>query len=134
MKKLLLLFVAILTLNSCLNTDDLPNYEYEYIPIDEASTPVSFTLGQRDTIHLKYTFPSNCYNFDNIYYEYEGTSRTVAVIAYKDLDITCDEIPVEQEFDLVVNVSQRDDYLFKFYKGTDSDGKSIFEEVLIPVN
>ncbi|WP_435414033.1 hypothetical protein [Polaribacter aestuariivivens] len=134
MKHTVLLLVAILAFSSCLNTDDLPNYKYEFIGINEAETPTSFTFGARDTINLKYTLPNSCYSFDNIYYEYQDTARVVAVRAFVDLDAVCTQATIEKEYKLIVNVSQKQDYLFKFFKGKDTDGENIFEEIVIPVN
>ncbi len=134
MKKVLLLLTAITVLSSCLNADDLPNYKYEFLKIDEATTPGSFTLGQKDTIKIKYTLLNSCYSFDNIYYEHQDSTRIVAVRSYVDLDSNCAEVITQKEYDIIVNVAQEEDYIFKFYKGVDIDGENIFEEVIIPVN
>ncbi|AQS94607.1 hypothetical protein BXQ17_11235 [Polaribacter sp. BM10] len=133
MKKILLL-ISITLLSSCLNSDDLPNYRYEFLKIDEATTPNSFTFGEKDTIKIKYTLLNSCYNFDNIYYEYQDSTRIVAVRSYVNLDNDCQEVTTQKEYDIIVNVAQEEDYIFKFYKGVDIDGESIFEEVIIPVN
>lgn len=134
MKKILLLLISITLLSSCLNSDDLPNYRYEFLKIDEATTPNSFTFGEKDTIKIKYTLLNSCYNFDNIYYEYQDSTRIVAVRSYVNLDNDCQEVTTQKEYDIIVNVAQEEDYIFKFYKGVDIDGESIFEEVIIPVN
>lgn len=134
MKKILLLLISITLLSSCLNSDDLPNYRYEFLKIDEATTPNSFTFGEKDTIKIKYTLLNSCYNFDNIYYEYQDSTRIVAVRSYVNLDNDCHEVTTQKEYDIIVNVAQEEDYIFKFYKGVDIDGESIFEEVIIPVN
>ncbi|QNM84812.1 hypothetical protein H9W90_11480 [Polaribacter pectinis] len=134
MKKISLLLLAVVILSSCLNNDNTSNYTFEYIAIDEAETPTSFTFGEKDTITLKYSLPSSCYSFDRIYYDYQDTTRTVAVIAFVNLDGNCTEDIRQEEYKLPITANQREDYLFKFYKGRDNDGKSIFEEVVIPVN
>lgn len=134
MKKTLLLLTTIIILSSCLNTDDLPNYKYEFVAIDEATTPANFRFGKRDTITLKYTLPNTCYNFDNIYYDNQDTARVVAIRTYIDLDKNCAEVITQKEYKLIINVGQQEDYLFKFFKGKDSNGENIFEEVVIPVN
>ncbi|QTD36532.1 hypothetical protein JL193_10270 [Polaribacter batillariae] len=133
MKKLALLLIGIVVFSSCLN-DDKPNYTYEFVAIDEAKTPESFTFGKRDTITLKYTFKNSCYNFDNVYYEYQDTTRIVAIRALVNLDDACTEAIVEKEHKFIVTATQREDYLFKFFKGKDNDGENIFEEVVVPVN
>ena len=134
MKKLVLLLSVIL-LSSCLNNDDdLPKYKYEFIKIDEVTAPDNFTFGEKDTISIKYTLPNKCYHFNDIYYDYNDTIRTVAVRAIVDLDEFCAEVITQKEYKLIVNALQKEDYLFKFYKGKDNEGKSIFEEIVIPVN
>ncbi|QOD62488.1 hypothetical protein H9I45_11250 [Polaribacter haliotis] len=133
MKKIALLLITIVVFTSCLK-DDTPNYTFEYVAIDEAITPASFTFGEKDTIFLKYTFKNACYNFDNVYYEYQDTARVVAIKAFVDLDATCTDVAIEKEHKFIVTATQRQDYLFKFFKGKDSDGENIFEEIVVPVN
>lgn len=135
MKKIILLFASILLFYSCLNSDnDRVNLAFELLPIDEYTTPESFTFGQKDTIKIKYSLKNGCYYFDNIYYEYQDTTRIVAVRSIIDLDSNCTEAITQYDYDLVVTVAQEEDYVFKFYKGTDTNGDSIFEEVVVPVN
>tara|TARA_R110002126_G_scaffold30602_1_gene99751 strand:- start:8659 stop:9066 length:408 start_codon:yes stop_codon:yes gene_type:complete len=135
MKKIILLFASILLFYSCLNSDnDRVNLAFELLPIDEYTTPESFTFGQKDTIKIKYSLKNGCYYFDNIYYEYQDTTRIVAVRSIIDLDSNCTEAITQYDYDLVVTATQEKDYLFKFYKGQDTNGDSIFEEVVVPVN
>lgn len=120
---------------SCLNNEnDTPNYTFEYLPIDSAITPASFTFGEIDTISVKYSLPNGCYSFDRIYYETKDTTRIVAVSAFVQLDADCTEMIIEEEKKFVVKASQEEDYVFKFFKGVDSNGDNIFEEVIVPVN
>lgn len=133
MKKVALLIMGIVLFSACLN-NDYDNYVYEFVKIDEVNAPTSFTYGQKDTLKLKYSLKNSCYEFNDIYYEYQDTARVVAVRALVNIDATCKEVVTDREVDLVVEAVQREDYLFKIYKGTDSDGKSIFEEIVVPVN
>ena len=132
MKKILVLPLFIFLFISC--DDYTPIYELKILPIIEAKTPVSFTYRTSDTITLKYTLPNACYTFRNLYYESERNSRVVAVYALKDSEITCTQATIEKELKIPIHVLQEEDYLFKFYKGKDADGKSIFEEITVPVN
>ncbi|WP_405563710.1 hypothetical protein [Polaribacter sp. Asnod6-C07] len=136
MKKFILLFTAILLFNSCLNDEnnDYVNYGFELLPIDEYIVPSSFTFGEKDTIKVKYTFKNDCYSFDHVYYEYQDTTRIVAIQSLVDLDKTCTEQTTQYEFDMVITVIQEEDYIFKFWKGEDNNGENIFEEVVVPVN
>lgn len=136
MKKFILLFTSILLFNSCLNDDnsDYINYGYELLPIDEYTVPDSFTYGEKDTIKVKYTLKNDCYVFDHMYYEYKDSTRIVAVKTLVDLDKTCNEIATQYEYDMVITAIQKEDYVFKFWKGEDNNGENIFEEVVVPVN
>ncbi|UAM98090.1 hypothetical protein K8354_17715 [Polaribacter litorisediminis] len=133
LKKFTILCLAIVLFGSCLN-DNEPIFKYELLPIDEANVPASFTFGEQDTIAIKYTLPNSCYAFNNLYYEYQDTTRIVAARALVSLDVYCAEVIVQEEYKFVVNVSQEEDYVFKFWKGTDSNGENIFEEFVVPVN
>lgn len=133
MKKYALIFISIITFYACLDTDE-PNYTYDFVKIDSAETPASFTFGQTDTVKIKYTLPNNCYTFDKLYYEYKDTTRVVAVTAQISLDAVCTEQTREEEYSFPITVIQKEDYVFKFYKGKDTNGENIFDEVVVPVN
>ena len=135
MKKITLLLFGLLVVDSCQNNDNSAlNYTFEYIPIDSAITPTSLTLGEIDTISVKYSLPNSCYSFDRMYYEYKDSTRIVAVTALVKLDETCTQAIVQEEHKFTIRASQEQDYIFKFYKGKDSNGENIFEEVVVPVN
>lgn len=135
MKKIILLLAGLLLFYSCLNSNDNQvNFTYEFLPIDEYTAPSSFTFGEKDTIKLKYTLTNDCYFFDNLYYEYQDTTRIVAIRAVVDLDKTCTDTATQEDFNLIVTAKQEEDYVFKFYKGKDTNGENIFEEVIVPVN
>jgi len=135
MKKLALLLTGILVLSSCLTSENLPsNYTFEILTIDEYDVPDSFTVGEVDTVAVKYTLPNNCYSFENLYYEVQDTTRIVAVNSFVRLEENCSDVEVQEEYKFPIFVSQREDYVFKFYKGKDSNGEDIFDEVVVPVN
>lgn len=134
MKKIIILFLGAFIFTSCLNNENKTNFDFELLPIDEYTTPASFTFGEKDTIKLKYTFTNGCYSFDDVYYEYQDTTRIVAVRALVELDKACTEAIIQYEYNLIVQASQSEDYVFKFWKGKDSNGENIFDEVIVPVN
>ncbi|AUC85832.1 hypothetical protein CW731_11270 [Polaribacter sp. ALD11] len=133
MRKVVLLLISIILFSSCLN-DDEPNFTYDFLKIDSAETPDSFTFGKTDTIKIKYTLPNKCYSFSQLYYQYKDSTRVVAVTALVNLDDTCAEVTKQEEYSFPVKATQKKDYVFKFFKGKDADGESIFDEVIIPVN
>jgi hypothetical protein len=132
-KKITVLCLLTVFVSSCLN-DNEHNLTHELLPIDEAIVPASFIFGQKDTIAIKYTLKNSCYHFDNLYYEYQDTARVVAVRAFVSLEDACAEIISQKEYKFAVNVTQQEDYVFKFWKGTDSNGENIFEEIIVSVD
>ncbi len=133
MKKVLILFLSVFTFYSCLD-DDTPNIGYEFLKIDDHTTPESFTFGEVDTIKIKYTLPNGCYSFDGLYYERVDTTRIVAGTARVDLDGTCTDEARQEEYAFTVEATQVEDYVFKFWKGKNEEGEDVYEEVVIPVN
>ena len=74
-----------------------------------------------------------CHSFYDLFYRRDGASRTVAINSIVENDLVCTEPIIEKEYSFVVNVSQSEDYIFKFWKGTDNSGNDIFDEVIVPV-
>jgi hypothetical protein len=131
MKKLFLVF-TVLMLQSC--SEEAPFFKLVSLPIDEAITPDHFTYRTSDTIVLKYTLPSACFYFKDVYYSKERNTRVVAINVIEDLDKTCNEATIEKEIKLPIHVLQDKDYIFKFYKGKDTEGNLIFDEITVPVD
>ncbi len=132
MKRILFLVLTITLFSSCLENDD-PNYEYRLLPIESSMVPTSFKFNTGDTIKVTYNLPSGCYQFDNLYYEYKDTARIVAIRAIEHLEINCTQAIIEKEFKFPVQVKQRQDYVFKFWKGKDINGEDVFEEKVVEV-
>ncbi|MEQ6124510.1 hypothetical protein AAON49_09935 [Pseudotenacibaculum sp. MALMAid0570] len=132
MKKIILAF-AFLSFVSC-NIDNTDDFQTHLIAIDEAVTPSSLTFGTTVQITVKYTLPNGCYRFYELFYNPQGNTRTVAVRALQDLNAVCTQATIEEEYTFPLTVTQTQDYVFRFWKGTDNDGQDIFEEVIIPVN
>lgn len=132
MKKQLLLILSIALLSSCIkNTESLQ--ELKLLTIDEVSTPPFFTFNQVDTIKVKYTLPNSCHYFHSLYYQYQDTTRIIAIRAVNYLERSCTEVAQQKELKIPILVSQKEDYLFKFWKGKDNSQEDIFEEIVINV-
>ncbi|WP_066223128.1 membrane lipoprotein lipid attachment site-containing protein [Formosa haliotis] len=142
MKKLLLLFVAVLTLASCDLDDDNNKFSYEFLPVEEAVVPEDMVVGEVYEITMEYMKPNACYTFDTLYYDRSKETenvddedittevRTVAVITRKayTTDSECGEIDdmSNVSFDFAPRTSGP--YLFKFWNGEDEDGEDTFLE------
>ncbi|WP_299119464.1 hypothetical protein [uncultured Tenacibaculum sp.] len=131
MRKLILIIFTIV-LASC-SVDDT-NYQIKLLTIKESTVPPSFKFGEVDTVKVVYDLPNSCHGFHSLYYQYQDTTRIIAIRALEILDKNCTQATIERELKIPVRISQKEDYLFKFWKGKDNDGKDIFEEKAVPVN
>ena len=134
MKKLIALTLLVVSLVSCSTDNELPNYNYEVLPVASFIVPAEFKLGETYTITLKYQKPTSCHYYQGIYYDKNLNIRTIGVQTVTDNDQICNAaLPPESETSFRFFVTNTGSYLFKFYKGEDAAGNNIFEEVEIPV-
>lgn len=134
MKKIVLFLIVITSFLSCSLDDDAPTYTYEVLPVDSYVVPASFTLGQTYAIKLKYKKPTSCHIYQGIYYEKNLNTRKIAVqTAVQNNQVCTLEIPPISEVSFNFTVTNTGSYIFKFYKGEDTNGEDIFENVEIPV-
>lgn len=134
MKKIVLFLIVITSVLSCSLEDDSPTYTYSVLPVDSYVVPASFTLGQSYEIKLKYQKPTACHIYQGIYYEKNLNTRTIAIqTAVQNNQVCTQEVPPISEVSFNFTVSNTGSYIFKFYKGKDTAGKDIFEDVEIPV-
>lgn len=143
MKKIALLLLAIITISSCsLEENNGPRFYYEVLPVESFVVPQSVSLGHNYEIKMTYKKPSNCHVYEGCYYKTEGYTTTVGIQTYVLDNADCQELelenqePIETSFTFKVEGVQNalQPYVFKFYKGKDTYGNDIFEEVSIPVN
>jgi len=133
-KKVLVTMLVAVTLISCkLGDNDDANFELKSLPIEEAVVPAEFEFGMSYTIKVEYDLPNGCHSFYDLYYQQEGTSRIIAISSLVDTKAACTEALIRKEHEFVVNVAQREDYTFKFWKGEDNNGNNIYEDVIVPV-
>lgn len=134
MKKiaLFLLTLVAFAFGSC-SVDDGRKASLEVLPVESYELPQMFTYGQTYDIKITFKKPTDCYAFEGFYYDKQGSSRTigVAAVVYDRNDCEVDETLYTESFQFTC--SYHDPYTFKFYKGEDASGNSIFEEVKIPV-
>ena len=135
MKRFFASLILTLSIISCsLDDGNASDFIIETLPIKSAVVPEAFTFGNNHAITVRYDLPSSCHAFYDLYYQYEGTSRIVAVNSLIDESVACTDDVREFEYTFEVSVVQEEDYTFKFWKGTDEDGENIFEEIIVPVN
>ncbi len=133
-KNILITFLAVFTFTSCsLDDDSNTNVSFKTLPIKDAVFPEEFEFGSAYTVKVTYDLPDGCHSFYNLFYEYKETSRIVAITALVDSTANCTQVIIEKEHEFVVNVNQREDYTFRLWKGEDSEGNDIFEDIVVPV-
>jgi ABC-type dipeptide/oligopeptide/nickel transport system permease subunit len=132
-KKLLLLIITILTVSSCSLRDEESNLSIETLPIKQAEVPIEFDYGAIYKLKVLFDLPSGCHSFYDLFYQYENSTRIVAINSVVNTKMACTEVLIEREFEFEVKVTQQADYIFKFWKGTDNAGNDIFEEIIVPV-
>ena len=125
----LLVFVV-----SCGLDDDGANFTLQTLPVKSAEVPDEFTYNKEYNITVTYDLPDGCHSFHSLFFQQENDERTVAINAIVDLRTNCTQAVVEESFTFEILALQREDYVFKFWKGVNGDGENIFEEVVVPVN
>ena len=133
-KNILILMLVLFTVSSCSLEGDDSNLSIETLPIKEAMVPIEFEFGSMYKLKVVYDLPSGCHSFYDLFYQYESTARIIAVNSVVNANLACTEALIEREYEFEVNITQHEDYIFKFWKGTDSAGNDIFEEIRVPVN
>lgn len=139
MKKIVLLLLAAITLSSCSPEDDEPNFYYEVLPIESFEVPQSVGLGQSYEVKMTYKRPTECHFYEGCYYKTELNSTIVGIQTFvldmDDCKTLENDAPIETSFTFTVSSNQNltQPYIFKFYKGKDTNGNDVFEEVSIPV-
>jgi hypothetical protein len=137
MKKFILILISFsFTLVSC-SVDDgntQENYHLEILPVESAIVPESFVYGENHEVTISYIRPSSCYAFNDIYYLKDNNVRTVAVMntVYDDV-VNCLELEDLQQKTFIVQATQLENYIFKFWQGVDDNGEDIYLTVEVPV-
>lgn len=135
MKKIALLLLTLFVLNSCSFEGTEPNYFLEVLPVESFIVPEQFETNGTYEITVKYKRPSDCHFYEGIYYEKDGDNRIIGVQSRVLNDNDClplEDEPLEIKFDFVCTPGYTR-YVFKFFKGHDTEGNNIFEEVEVPV-
>ena len=131
--KTIFYFLSIVIFVSSCSIDEGPNYEYRILPIENATAPQKFILNSVDTLKLQYKLPTACYRFNNVYYQYQDTTRIVAINTLYNEETTCTALDSIYSYNVLVNVKQREDYVFKLWKGNDANGSPMYDEIIVPV-
>lgn len=136
MKKILLFLGIAITFASCsLDDGEDTTYFQELVPVVSVETPDSLVYGKIDTLQITFKKPSTCHRFIGFQTEKKEDTVYVGLVAGGYVQQTCDSLINKTEVvDLKFEVKDEANYYFKFWEGTDEEGKSVFSEVyIIPV-
>ncbi|WP_136667651.1 hypothetical protein [Flavobacterium sp. H122] len=133
MKYVLCIAVLFFGFISC-TIDDGVDFHYELLPVDSVELPDEFKRDSIYEIPFKYSRPTTCYAFDGFYYRREANVRTIAIGTIVFEQNNC-RPPTTNPLTAVLyfKPTVENSYIFKIWKGKDTNGQNIFEETEIPV-
>ena len=134
MKRLLVFCLTLILFASCSVDDDSTSFSFEVLPIESVDIPDEFELGETYPITVSYLRPSTCHGFKEFYYLKENNERTVAPITYVFDNNDCQSLEdklVEATFNFIV--TSNGSYIFKFWRGEDTDGETQYLTIEVPV-
>lgn len=125
----LLLLIPFLYL-SCSKESETETVTYELLPVSEVNLPTIFRINKESNIKIKFLQPTECHSFNKIYFEKDGSIRTIAVesIVSKDSEGGCTSLQNGNMTTqtLKFNPDQTGEYTLKFWKGKNSNGVDLF--------
>lgn len=131
-----LVFLAMTIFMSCDLDDDDANFHFTTLSTIGVDLPESFELGQTYEISVTYLRPDECTFFEGFDVSRTATTtRNVAVIGSVITDdASCAEVAQELTSTFTFEVLYSEDYVFRFFTGTDDNGEPQYLELEIPVN
>ncbi|WP_452220585.1 hypothetical protein [Lacinutrix salivirga] len=135
MKQFVLGIMCLFTLFSCSLDDGYngPSSYSEFIAVTSVAMPEEFELGEVYEIILNYTLPTNCHNFNDIYYVSSSNERKIAIVTSVLNGDNCTPQETEGEISFNFIVNNTGTYIFKFWQGQDSNGQDQYLTMEIPV-
>lgn len=134
MKKIFSALLISFLLFSCSSEED--NYRIVILPVAKVEPEIDFAKDSVTEITVKYLRPSNCYFYDDFYYDRNEFTRVVAIYNIEMQRNDCqtlenDTISVPLRF----KPTELGTYYFKFWKGTNpTTGEQEFFELQAVVN
>ncbi|CAM4435128.1 hypothetical protein [Flavobacterium terrigena] len=134
MKKILALIGVFLMVISCEPETEETKMHLELLPVESVVMPTEFYANTNNDIIIKFFRPTSCHGFDGFYYEKDGLTRTVAIQSVVIEQDNCTNL-TDQGLEKVLQFepTETGTYLFKFWKGKDTNGDDIFEEISVDV-
>lgn len=135
MKKLITLLSVFFIVVSCSFEDkNDTSVHFELLPVESVEMPVDFYADTDNEIIVHFLRPTSCHGFDGFYYEKDEFTRTVAVQSFVLEQSNCTTLTNQVlEQPLKFRPTDPGTYLFKFWKGKDTNGDDVFEEISVDV-
>ena len=129
--------MAAVTFSCSINSESTGGVDtQELLPIENATLPEEFELGQTYEIAVTYLRPTTCHAFNDIYYLKQDNARTIAIVSTifnsNGNCETLNNIVLGATFDF--EAEESGSYIFKFWKGKDDEGQDTYLTVEVPVN
>lgn len=130
MKKIILLLILSFLYLSCTTEPSTEDVTFELTAISEVELPSTFKANQDNLIRVKFIRPTDCYAFNKIYNEPNGSTRTIAVESLvfhgngkcKTLQGNSGIATQVMKF----YPEQIGEYTLKFWNGKDTSGNDVF--------
>lgn len=134
MKIFYVFLILVIGLASCSSNDDTDKIQSELLPINSVTLPVEFKRDSIYEIPFEYIRPTTCHVFDGFYYKKETNVRIIAIATSVIEQSNCGPATVNPLTQILnFKPTIEDSYIFKIWKGKDSNNQDIFEETEIPV-
>lgn len=135
MKKLLLVFFALLLFSGCSAEDDSDNIMQNLAPVLSVDLPDSFDFGESYSIEIIYKRPTNCHTFSGLDVARNANVIVIGVVtSFRTSNTNCVDSGNLEASATINFVAERDDfYIFKFWQGKNAAGRDEFLTVEVPV-
>ncbi len=119
---------------SCTPESDEPEFHYELLPVESVDMPTELYVNTENQIVIHYLKPTSCHGFNGFYYDKDEFTRIIAIQSYVLEQDNCTPLTNQiVEKTLKFKPTETGTYLFKFWKGKDTNGDDIFEEISVDV-
>lgn len=132
-KILMILSIAMVSLNSCDIEDDTSNIvNYQLLPVLEVEMPQQFVFGEIHNIPVIFEYSNTCESFAGFEVSSDLNERVVTVVASVS-NRGCQEELLRTQQDLRFLAASNGTYVFKFFTGLDANNEPTYLEYTIPV-
>lgn len=134
MKKISVLLIVLFSVIACNTESDGDKFHLELLPVDSAVLPTEFKKDSIYELPITYTRPTTCHVFEGFYYDKNANKRTIAIQTSVLEQSNCTAATVNPMTEILkFKPTIESSYIIRLWKGKDSNGADIFDEVEIPV-